>query len=73
MGTPVINSHLERFGLKTHVGTVAKPSKTEFMDIPPHRNDAIDAADLAPSKADDEGGESILSNEGLHELPTLQI
>jgi hypothetical protein len=54
--SPVINVHLERFGLKMHVGTVAKPSKTEFMVIPAHRNDAIDAADLAPVKADDEGG-----------------
>ena len=26
------------------------------MVIPPHRNDAADAADLAPVKADDEGG-----------------
>ena len=39
-----------------HVGTAAKPSKTEFMVIPPHRSDVVDAADLAPVKADDEGG-----------------
>ena len=56
LGTPAINVHLERFGLKMHVGTAAKPSKTEFMVIPPHRSDVVDAADLAPVKADDEGG-----------------
>lgn len=48
--------HFERYVLKMQVGTVTMPSKTEHMFILPHRNDVIDAADLAPVKADDEGG-----------------
>ena len=58
---------LERYGLKMHVGTVAKSSKTEYMVIPPRRNDAIDAADLAPVKTDDRGRRRDLN--GLLQVP----
>ena len=67
LATPVINAHLERYGLKMHVGTVAKSSKTEYMVIPPRRNDAIDAADLAPVKTDDRGRRRDLN--GLLQVP----
>ena len=67
LATPVINVHLERYGLKMHVGTVAKSSKTEYMVIPPRRNDAIDATDLAPVKTDDRGRRRDLN--GLLQVP----
>ena len=56
LATPVIKVHHERYVLKMQVGTVTMPSKTEHMFILPHRNDVIDAADLAPVKADETGG-----------------